>query len=36
MKMQNELRSPKSGTVMICNVEEGTRVSAGDILLEIE
>ena len=36
MKMQNELKSPKSGTVTICNVEEGTKVSVGDVLFEIE
>ncbi len=36
MKMQNEIRSPKSGTVKTCNVEEGAKVSAGDILFEIE
>ena len=36
MKMQNELKSPKSGTVMTCNVEEGAKVSAGDLLFEIE
>ncbi len=36
MKMQNELKSPKSGTVMTCNVEEGAKISAGDLLFEIE
>jgi biotin carboxyl carrier protein len=36
MKMQNELKSPKSGTVMTCNVEEGSKVSVGDVLFEIE
>ena len=36
MKMQNELKSPKAGTVMTCNVEEGAKVSAGDVLFEIE
>ncbi len=36
MKMQNEIRSPKSGMVKTCDVKEGTKVSAGDILFEIE
>ncbi len=36
MKMQNELKSPKSGTVKTCNVEEGAKVNVGDILFEIE
>ena len=36
MKMQNELKSPKSGTVTTCNVKEGKKVSAGDLLFEIE
>ncbi len=36
MKMQNELRSPKSGTVLSCEVEEGDTVSAGQMLFRIE
>jgi len=36
MKMQNELKSPKSGTVMTCNVQEGETVNAGDLLFEID
>ncbi|MCZ6486385.1 MAG: biotin/lipoyl-binding protein [Acidobacteria bacterium] len=36
MKMQNELKSPKSGTVMTCNVQEGEIVKAGDLLFEID
>ncbi len=36
MKMQNELKSPKSGTVLTCNVQEGEIVNAGDLLFEID
>ena len=36
MKMQNEIKSPKSGTVITCNVQEGIKVSGGDVLFEIE
>jgi biotin carboxyl carrier protein len=36
MKMQNELKSPKSGKVVTCSVEEGATVSTGDLLFEIE
>ncbi len=36
MKMQNELRSPKSGTVLSCEVKEGDRVRAGQLLFRIE
>lgn len=36
MKMQNELKSPKSGTVKEIRVAEGETVSAGDILATIE
>jgi len=36
MKMQNELRSPKSGTVLSCEVKEGDTVSAGQLLFRIE
>ncbi len=36
MKMQNELKSPKLGTVKEIRVKEGDAVSAGDILATIE
>ena len=36
MKMQNELKSPKAGAVKEIRVEEGTTVSAGDVLATIE
>ena len=36
MKMQNELRSPKEGRVMTCNVKKGTTVATGELLFEIE
>ncbi len=36
MKMQNELKSPKAGTVKEIKVEEGSTVSAGDVLAVIE
>ena len=36
MKMQNELRSPKSGTVRDIRFAEGSTVAAGDILISIE
>jgi biotin carboxyl carrier protein len=36
MKMQNELKSPKAGTVKEIRVEEGSTVLAGDILAMIE
>ena len=36
MKMQNELKSPKAGTVVSINAEVGATVSAGDVLAEIE
>ena len=36
MKMQNELRSPKSGTVLSCGIQEGDTVSAGQLLFRIE
>ena len=36
MKMQNELKSPKTGAVKEIRVEEGTTVSAGDVLATIE
>jgi biotin carboxyl carrier protein len=36
MKMQNEMKSPKAGTVVTLNVHEGATVNAGDILATIE
>jgi len=36
MKMQNELKSPKKGTVQRILVAEGAAVSAGDVLAIIE
>ena len=36
MKMQNELESPKLGTVTICNVKLGASVEKGQLLFQIE
>jgi len=36
MKMQNELRSPKKGTVAKVLVTEGAAVNPGDVLAVIE
>jgi acetyl/propionyl-CoA carboxylase alpha subunit len=36
MKMQNELKSPKSGTVKSIKVSAGDTVSAGDVLAIVE
>ena len=36
MKMQNELKAPKDGTIKDVRVEEGSTVSAGDVLAVIE
>lgn len=36
MKMQNELKSPKSGTVSELRAEAGATVNAGDVLAVIE
>jgi len=36
MKMENELRSPKAGTVSEVNVKEGASVEAGAILVVVE
>jgi biotin carboxyl carrier protein len=35
MKMQNEIRSPKSGTVEKLQVNEGQTVNAGEVLASI-
>jgi biotin carboxyl carrier protein len=36
MKMQNEMRSPKDGTVKAINFAEGDTVNSGDVLVIIE
>ncbi len=36
MKMQNEMKSPKAGTVVELNVEVGMTVNGGDVLAVIE
>lgn len=36
MKMENELRAPKAGTVAQIKVAEGTSVEAGTVLVIIE
>ena len=36
MKMQNELKSPKAGKIVSCNVKEGKTVNTGELLFEIE
>jgi biotin carboxyl carrier protein len=36
MKMQNEMKSPKSGTVVTMNVEVGATVNGGDVLAVVE
>ena len=36
MKMQNELKSPKAGTVTLCNVAVDTSIEGGQLLFQIE
>jgi len=36
MKMQNEITSPRTGTIVGCELREGDSVSAGDVLCTIE
>ncbi len=36
MKMQNEMKSPKAGTVIALNVQTGATVNSGDVLAVIE
>lgn len=36
MKMQNEMKAPKAGTVVSINAEDGATVNAGDVLAVIE
>ena len=36
MKMQNEMKSPKTGTVVALNIQTGATVNGGDVLAIIE
>ncbi len=36
MKMQNELKSPKAGTVTLCNVAVDAAIDGGQLLFQIE
>ena len=36
MKMQNEVRAPKTGRVASCHLQPGDSVKAGDVMFEIE
>jgi biotin carboxyl carrier protein len=36
MKMQNEMKSPKAGTVVALNIQTGATVNGGDVLAVIE
>ena len=36
MKMQNEMKSPRTGTVVSVNVKPGDTVNAGDVLVMLE
>jgi len=36
MKMQNEIKSPKKGTIQKIFVSEGAAVNAGDVLAIVE
>jgi biotin carboxyl carrier protein len=36
MKMQNEMKSPKSGTVVALNTQTGATVNRGDVLMVVE
>jgi biotin carboxyl carrier protein len=36
MKMQNELKSPKAGTVIALNIQSGATVNGGDVLAVVE
>jgi biotin carboxyl carrier protein len=36
MKMQNEMKSPKAGTVVALNIAAGDTVNAGDVLAVVE
>jgi biotin carboxyl carrier protein len=36
MKMQNEIKAPKAGTVIALNIQPGATVNGGDVLAVIE
>lgn len=36
MKMQNEVKAPRAGTVVLMNAKEGSTVAAGEVLAAIE
>ena len=36
MKMQNEMKAPKAGSIVSINAKEGDTVNAGDVLAVIE
>ena len=36
MKMQNEIKSPKTGTVITLNIQTGATVNGGDVLAVVE
>ena len=36
MKMQNEMKAPRAGTVVEVKAEAGATVTAGDVLIVIE
>jgi biotin carboxyl carrier protein len=36
MKMQNEMKSPRNGTVTAIHAEVGATVNAGDVLVIVE
>jgi len=36
MKMQNEVKSPKSGRIVEINLREGQTINAGEVLVVIE
>jgi biotin carboxyl carrier protein len=36
MKMQNEMKSPKTGTVVALNIQTGATVNGGDVLAVVE
>jgi biotin carboxyl carrier protein len=36
MKMQNEMKAPKSGRVVSISAQEGATVNAGEVLAAIE
>jgi biotin carboxyl carrier protein len=36
MKMENEIRSPKTGVIMTMDVQEGDNILANHLLFEVE